>query len=65
METMKLEFTFLTRLFFLDEGSELDQIVSKKATTIYLVDIVYHMLPQEMCLGCSLLPGIFFLNRMF
>lgn len=43
--------------FYLQEGTELDQLVSKKATTIYLVDNVYHMLPEELCLHCSLLPG--------
>nr|CAH7755922.1 unnamed protein product [Callosobruchus chinensis] len=43
--------------FFLEEGTELDQMVSKKATTIYLVDNVFHMLPVELCLNCSLLPG--------
>lgn len=32
-------------------------MVSEKATTIYLVDTVYHMLPVELCLHCSLLPG--------
>ncbi|CAG9856579.1 unnamed protein product [Phyllotreta striolata] len=43
--------------YYLHEGTELDQIVSKKATTIYMVDSTYHMLPYEMCTGCSLLPG--------
>ncbi|XP_072376107.1 DIS3-like exonuclease 2 [Diabrotica undecimpunctata] len=43
--------------FYLQEGTELDQIVSQKATTIYLVDKAYHMLPIELCLACSLLPG--------
>ncbi|CAH1991023.1 unnamed protein product [Acanthoscelides obtectus] len=43
--------------FFLEEGTELDQMVSKKATTIYLVDKVFHMLPVELCMNCSLLPG--------
>ncbi|CAG9812919.1 unnamed protein product [Phaedon cochleariae] len=43
--------------YYLEQGSELDQIVSKKATTIYMVDSVYHMLPVELCLHCSLLPG--------
>nr|CAI5832710.1 unnamed protein product [Callosobruchus analis] len=40
-----------------NEGTELDQMVSKKATTIYLVDNVFHMLPLELCTSCSLLPG--------
>lgn len=43
--------------YYLEEGTELDQIVSQKATTIYMVDNVYHMLPTELCLFCSLLPG--------
>lgn len=43
--------------YYLNEGTELDQIVSKKATTIYMVDHAYHMLPEELCLHCSLLPG--------
>ncbi|XP_050499531.1 DIS3-like exonuclease 2 [Diabrotica virgifera virgifera] len=43
--------------FYLEEGTELDQIVARKATTIYLVDKAYHMLPSELCLASSLLPG--------
>ncbi|CAH1129026.1 unnamed protein product [Ceutorhynchus assimilis] len=43
--------------YYLPEGTNLDKMVSKKATTIYLVDSVYHMLPVELCLHCSLLPG--------
>lgn len=43
--------------FFVKENSELDMIVKDKATTIYLVDAVYHMLPEQLCLLCSLLPG--------
>lgn len=43
--------------YFLKENSELDEIVREKATTIYLVDTVYHMLPVPLCLLCSLLPG--------
>ncbi|XP_056639046.1 DIS3-like exonuclease 2 [Diorhabda sublineata] len=43
--------------FYLEEGTELDQVVSRKATSIYLVNNVYHMLPEELCMGCSLLPG--------
>lgn len=43
--------------YFLKEGSKLDEIVKEKATTIYLVDQVYHMLPVPLCLLCSLLPG--------
>lgn len=44
--------------FFLLEGTPLDHMVCKKATTIYLVNNVYHMLPQELCMRCSLLPGV-------
>uniref|UniRef100_A0AAR5PJJ9 RNB domain-containing protein n=1 Tax=Dendroctonus ponderosae TaxID=77166 RepID=A0AAR5PJJ9_DENPD len=43
--------------YYLHEGTPLDEMVSSKATTIYLVDSVYHMLPVELCLHCSLLPG--------
>ncbi|XP_060521982.1 DIS3-like exonuclease 2 [Cylas formicarius] len=43
--------------YYLPEGTELDKIVGAKGTTIYLVDNVYHMLPVELCLHCSLLPG--------
>ncbi|KDR19486.1 DIS3-like exonuclease 2 isoform X2 [Zootermopsis nevadensis] len=43
--------------YFLEEGTPLDQAVAKKATSIYLVESVYHMLPEELCLTCSLLPG--------
>lgn len=43
--------------FFIKEDSELDMLVKEKATTIYLVDNVYHMIPVPLCLLCSLLPG--------
>jgi len=43
--------------YFLKEGTPLDQAVAKKATSTYLVSSVYHMLPKELCLMCSLLPG--------
>nr|XP_022908586.1 DIS3-like exonuclease 2 [Onthophagus taurus] len=43
--------------FYLSEATKLDELVSKKATTIYLVDKVYHMLPEVMCQNLSLLPG--------
>ncbi|XP_044252405.1 DIS3-like exonuclease 2 [Tribolium madens] len=43
--------------YFLPEKTRLDEIVKNKATTIYMVDNVYHMLPVELCLHCSLLPG--------
>jgi DIS3-like exonuclease 2 len=44
--------------FYLAENTPLDRMVSHKATTIYMVDSVYHMLPVELCLHCSLLPGM-------
>ncbi|XP_076258597.1 dis3 like 3'-5' exoribonuclease 2 isoform X2 [Rhynchophorus ferrugineus] len=43
--------------YYLPEGSPLDDTVCKKATTIYLVNNIYHMLPVNLCLHCSLLPG--------
>lgn len=43
--------------FYLDEGTILDQKASRKATTIYLVANTYHMLPLQLCMECSLLPG--------
>lgn len=43
--------------YFVTENSELDNVVQDQATTIYLVDAVYHMLPRELCMLCSLLPG--------
>lgn len=43
--------------YFVTENSELDNVVQDQATTIYLVNTVYHMLPRELCMLCSLLPG--------
>ncbi|XP_058832021.1 DIS3-like exonuclease 2 isoform X2 [Topomyia yanbarensis] len=43
--------------YFLQEGSELDELVKLRATSIYMVDNVYHMLPKPLCFLCSLLPG--------
>lgn len=43
--------------YFIKENSELDTIVKERATSIYLVDTVYHMLPEPLCMLCSLLPG--------
>ncbi|XP_063382511.1 DIS3-like exonuclease 2 [Cydia fagiglandana] len=43
---------------FLTEGTELDEKVAEKATTIYLVEKAYHMLPDELCMLCSLFPGV-------
>ncbi|KAH8315854.1 hypothetical protein KR067_011338, partial [Drosophila pandora] len=42
---------------FLSEACELDEIVKERSTSIYLVNEVIHMLPQTMCMRCSLLPG--------
>ncbi|XP_059053998.1 DIS3-like exonuclease 2 [Achroia grisella] len=43
---------------FLTENTILDEKVADKATTIYLVEKAYHMLPDELCMLCSLFPGI-------
>lgn len=43
--------------YFINENCELDNIIKDQATTIYLVNTVYHMLPRELCMLCSLLPG--------
>jgi DIS3-like exonuclease 2 len=43
--------------FFVKENTSLDNVVKDRATTIYLVDSVYHMLPEKLCLLCSLMPG--------
>ncbi|KAL0270944.1 UNVERIFIED_CONTAM: hypothetical protein PYX00_008210 [Menopon gallinae] len=42
---------------FLREGSALDEEVRSRATTVYLVQKVFHMLPRELCELCSLTPG--------
>ncbi|XP_039964326.1 DIS3-like exonuclease 2 [Bactrocera tryoni] len=42
---------------YLQENSELDNIVKERATSIYLVNEVIHMLPKTLCFKCSLLPG--------
>ncbi|XP_061399465.1 DIS3-like exonuclease 2 [Musca vetustissima] len=42
---------------YLEEGSELDNLVKERATSIYLVNEVIHMLPTSLCFRCSLLPG--------
>ncbi|KAK4874496.1 hypothetical protein RN001_013856 [Aquatica leii] len=44
--------------FYVIEGTPLDLAVRKKATSVYLVNNVYHMLPEELCKKCSLLPGV-------
>lgn len=43
--------------YYLSEGTPLDEIVAAKGTTVYMVESVYHMLPKELCMMCSLLPG--------
>lgn len=43
--------------FHLEEDTQLDLLVSKRATSVYLVERVYHMLPVELTMHCSLLPG--------
>lgn len=43
---------------YLTENTVLDHMVSQKATTIYLVERAYHMLPDELCMLCSLFPGV-------
>lgn len=43
---------------YLAENTELDTLVAKKATTIYLVERAFHMLPDDLCVLCSLFPGI-------
>ncbi|XP_050592184.1 DIS3-like exonuclease 2 isoform X2 [Bombus affinis] len=42
---------------YLEFLSPLDIQVSKRATTIYMADNTYHMLPKELCQVCSLSPG--------
>lgn len=42
--------------YYLSEETILDKLVSERATSIYLVNKVYHMLPTALCLKCSLLP---------
>ncbi|KAI8039368.1 hypothetical protein M5D96_008091 [Drosophila gunungcola] len=42
---------------YLMENNELDNIVKERSTSIYLANEVIHMLPQSLCMRCSLLPG--------
>lgn len=42
---------------YLQENSELDNIVKDRSTSIYLANEVIHMLPKTLCFRCSLLPG--------
>lgn len=43
---------------FLAENTILDKKVAEKATTIYMVERAYHMLPDELCMLCSLSSGV-------
>ena len=43
--------------YFLEEKSELDEIVKLRSTSVYMVNEVFHMLPKPLCFKCSLLPG--------
>lgn len=43
--------------YFLKEDSKLDSLVQKMTTSIYMVNTVFHMLPKQLCMLCSLLPG--------
>lgn len=42
----------------LTEGTKLDEKVAQRATTIYMVDKAYHMLPDDLCYLCSLFPDL-------
>lgn len=44
--------------YFVEEKSRLDEIIKEKTTSVYMVDQVYHMLPERLCMLCSLLPGM-------
>lgn len=44
--------------FYLEENTDLDLCVRRKATSVYMVNDVLHMLPIELCQKCSLLPGV-------
>lgn len=41
---------------YLEFFSPLDKEISKRATTVYLPHASYHMLPEQLCRVCSLLP---------
>lgn len=43
--------------YFVHHNTPLDIAVRNKATSVYLVQRVYHMLPDELCMICSLTPG--------
>lgn len=42
---------------YLKAFTALDEKVAERATTVYLVDNVFHMLPKQLCEVCSLQPG--------
>lgn len=44
--------------YFLKPDNDLDKAAAFKATSIYMVESVYHMLPKNLCMMCSLLPGL-------
>ncbi|XP_076183588.1 DIS3-like exonuclease 2 [Ptiloglossa arizonensis] len=43
--------------YYLEFLSPLDIQVAKRATTVYMTDTAHHMLPNQLCQICSLLPG--------
>ncbi|XP_065226158.1 DIS3-like exonuclease 2 [Planococcus citri] len=43
--------------YYLTPDTPLDINVREKATSVYLVQKVFHMLPNELCSYCSLTPG--------
>ncbi|XP_058176749.1 DIS3-like exonuclease 2 [Anopheles ziemanni] len=43
--------------YFLREQSELDELAKLRATTSYMADNVYRMIPEQLRDVCSLLPG--------
>lgn len=45
--------------YFVREGSALDMVAARRATSVYMPDQVVPMLPRALCEGlCSLLPGV-------
>lgn len=43
--------------YFVKQGTPLDEIAEKLATSVYLIQKVYHMLPPALTMMASLLPG--------
>jgi len=43
--------------YFLQEYSAIDNIAKEKTCSIYMIDKVHHMLPESLCMLCSLLPN--------